>query len=1134
MAVSHIVKPELVSFVESLIKPSVVLVIVNDKPAQTGFFVSRDGLICTCHHGFHLQPDNASIRWNGRIYPARIILSSAEADLVLLSIQDLGAAAETIQPLPISSEALPTEQHRHTAASLGYAGLHTFGALNEPKMPIGELTIRYDYNEHQERFEIYDISVGKGNSGAPVIDLQRLRVLGYVQSAYEATGKQIGHALTFKALLRSRPELIEDWRLACYGFDLALAGHYSAKPFPIDLECCPSDLVSELVSMQMKEEFESRPDKELFQLGRYVTRSIETSIISFLNESTSDLLLLSGASGSGKTSLLLNLTQQLDRQSWIPVFIKCNGLRARDLAPTTFKTLLPIEYYELTRLGQLFVRCPDKTWVLCFDGLNECNGFSLLEFREFVEALRSVSEMPGVNLKVVFSVRAEFLREHLQDFFLWQGIKEGDPDANLLQFFHRDNKGQPYLDVARINTTQLPDGRLELEAMYERYRKTGLKPITTFEQLQPPIRKLLDRPFVLDLMMRTYNEAEIPLRMSRSSLIRKIIRRTLKNAGTGSDITNVRADQMEIYLSELAMFILRSPGGLKCFDSDLHRQKWHNVDELETLLAGTPFLEKETIPRSYGDENLIKFSADWTFEFFIARYLWSEWWRENAGRDHAKLVSELHQLLPRGLGEDNLQHLLVALVFFAEWSVTDDPSRFTFLVRVMNDDERKSFAKSFVRECLDFFRITYGFDKGILSIDGSSHTTFLRLLSNNAEHFNETGGEGFLDYIDYLENIGENRDVLLNLDVWHRVFGENAELESRRNVSLALASLDRHDIDVALSYAHKVDVEEIPSGLRAKHLFIVGRAYQFKKDYARAEKAYEIGSKESSLYAYRCEHQLAFITIITRSDFITALAQLERILKDGSFGLTRDERFASILLQATCLFRLGRYAEAEAQLVDLIKLRAVQRHKQGRGIARRALAEMYFRKFQHKLALGAVDQAIDDLHDRSYYLSLASAFDTKANILGLLVGDLKGARDYNERSLELSRRAGHEPNILWFLQTSALLSALEGKLDATSDTLEKVGASNPYENLQMCFILLLARHCAGKNSSEEFKNEIHGMQDSFRQLHLAWYPDVLSLMQLAISGAGPDNAAITSVFPESTDLRGVLSSYLCERIFASR
>ncbi len=1135
MSVSHIVKPELTSFVESLIRSSVVLVIVNDIPFQTGFFVSHDGLVCTCAHGPLLfTDDKISVRWNGRIYPAKVILpSDKEADLVLLAVQDLGDPPQKTQPLPISSEPVPTTKHRHVAASLGYAGVETYGILKEPKMPIGELTIRYDFNEHQERFEIYGISSDTGNSGAPVIDMQRLRVLGYVQSSYEVAKQQIGHALTFKALLRKRPELVEDWHRACQEFDLALARHYLARPFPIDLEYCPGDIVSGLVSLHMAHVFERHRDKELFQLNRYVPRAVEMDIMNFLEESTSNLLLLSGASGSGKTSLLLNLTRQLDRERYLPVLIKCKGLKVGDLPQTAFNTLLPIEHYELTRLGQLFDRCSDKKWVLFFDGLNECTEFSLLEFRELVEALHSLTETRDVRLKVVFSLRAEFLREHLHDFFFWQSARQADPDTDLLQFFQRDDRGRPYMRVGRINKMRLPDGRLELEAMYEQYGRTGLRPTTTFEQLSEPIRKLLDRPFVLDLMMETYNGAEIPLSMGRSALIREIVNRTLEKAGIEREI---EVGRMKRYLSRLAAFILRSPGNLSCLDSELEGQTWNNSDYLDKLLANTPFLERETVRRSSGNENLIRFGADWTFEFFIASYLSEEWWRQNSGKNLTELLSELHLLLPQQRDKVNPQHLLVALLFFAEWAVTDDPSRFSFLVTVMNDSEQSAFAKGFIREALDFFRITYGLTQKIPSRDGNSDTTVLDLLSRNAEHFGETGGEGLLDYVEYLETISKYWEALalLNLDACRRAVEGNLRLQARRQISLALNShfRDSDDFDTPFSHANQVEVQELPPELQAKHAYVVGRVYQYKEDFLQAERAYEIGRQVASLYGYRCEHQLAFIKVVAESDFVAALAQLEHTLENPTFGVSPELKFESRLLRATCLFRIGRYVEAEEQLREVVKFLGGQRNKNRLGKALRVLAELQSRLFAYEAATATIEKAIEALRD-GLALTIASAWDTKANIVGLLAGDRETARYCNQKSLELCQDKKHRGTRQWCLQTSALLSALEGNLAETNQFLDEAGASNPYEKLLRQFILLLALHRAGQNTDAGFETQILKLRGDFEDLQLAWYPGVLSLILMAASGVTPRKEEVAAIFSKDIDLEGLINSYLYEQIFAA-
>jgi tetratricopeptide (TPR) repeat protein len=1128
MARNNGTNPRLTSYIESLLRPSVVLIVVNEKESQTGFFVSKSGLICTSYHGLNFS-SQVSVQWNGRSYTAETIFRSATADLALLALKGLDGS-NGIKPLPISCDAPPGSQNRHAAASLGYAGWGTFGTNKEPKMPIGELTIKYDYNEHQERFEIYRISGGKGHSGSPVIDLHRFRVLGYVQSSYSTTGQQIGHALTFKTLVRQRPELLEEWALACHQFDLDLAHYYLDSPFAVDLEHCPAGLISSIVSIHSKKAFDCHGDKELFQSNRYVPRAVDTDIDYFLNESTDNLLLLSGASGAGKTSFVLNLTQRINHHLNLPVLIKCKGLQLGNLLQTAFNTVLPIEHFELRRFGQLLDRCPDKRWLLIFDGLNECAGFSKPEFRELVDTLRSLVNTRATTLKIIFSLRTEFLREYLQSFFFWQGSRHDALDTNILQGFYRDDRGRPYVRLGRINKMHLPDGRLELEAMYEQYRETGLKPVTSFKQLSEPIRRMLDRPFVLSLMMKAYHGAEVPLTMGRSALIREIVDQTLEKAGIEQEI---EVAGMKRYLSRLAAFVLRGRGDLSCLDSDLEIQTWNKDAYLAKVLANTPFVNRETIQGSSGTENLIRFQADWTFEFFLGSYLAEEWWRQNSHKDMAELVHELHLLLPKKTTKSDPQHLLVALLFFAEWAATDDPSRFSFLVSIMNDSQHSSFANAFLRETLDFFRITYGFEQQFQS-PGESSYTVLDLFSRSAEYFGETAAEGLLDYVEHLETISKYDDalLLLNHDGLKRTTEENSALQARHQLSLALNSFFNHYVDVALSFANAVNREVLPLQLQAKHAFVVGRVHQYKEEFLQADKEFQIGRQVRSLYGYRCEHQIPFISILAESDFVAALAQLERTLKNSFFGISPELKFESRVLKATCLFRVGRYQEASDELLEIIKFSGGQRNSNRLGKTLRVLAELHSRRFDYEQANSTIEKAIEAL-DRSPALSLAAALDIKANILGLLRGDLDAARKYNTESLRLCQDKKHRGTRQWCLQTSALLAALKGNLDETSHFLDKAGANNPLERLLRQFILLLAIHRSGQHTVE-FQTDILKLRAQFEELQLAWYPQVLSLVSMAAVGGVPRDVEISTLFPAPVDLAGLTNSYLYTQIFAAR
>lgn len=1115
---------ELVRFVESLIKPSVVLIEFDGKTFQTGFFVSCDGLVCTCYHGALLRKE-IRVRWNDRSYPTHTIFSAPEKDLLLLSIHDSGEESVSTPPLPIYDGLLMTEFY-HDALSVGYSGAGVPGFPISPQPFKGFLTSKYNI-ERQERLNIRGISKDKGNSGAPVFDLQLLRVVAYVRASYKRTKKISGDALTFNALLREHPELAEEWRKISQECDLKIARHFRSVPFQLDLKSCPEGFVSGLIFEHRANIIESHYGYKLFQNNRYVARSVENDVQDFLEKSSSGLLLLAGASGTGKTSLLLQLAQQFDRANYLPVFINCSGQKTQSLLKELFTALLPGEYFNRSRLRDFFGRCPNKKWVLIFDGINECAEFSRKEFKIFVDNLTSFAQEENINSKVILSLRSEFLREYLPEVFFWRDLYSNEQDFDYT-LFYRDNDGQPYVDIGRINKTVLPDEKLELQVMYERYCETGLKPSTSFEQLSEPILRMLDRPFILDLMMKTYQGREIPLRIGRSKLIRKIVSKALTTAGIEQSSTTSR---MEGYLGKLAIFILRLNKDLKCSENELQNQTWYRGKEFDKLLASTPFLEKEVTRRSFGDESFIKFGADWAFEFFIARYLWNEWWNKDFGKKPDHALSSLHTLLPEVNNRIDSQHLLIALVFFAEWTFTDDPARFSFLVAVMNDFKHESLAKGFTHECLDFFRVNYSFN----NFDTDNFTTLLKHLSDNSEGFNKTGVEGILDYVEYLETIGEYKNALdlLDLDVYGSVIKENPQLKARRQLSLALNTLLNNEMDKMLSHIQKFEFQNLPPELLSKHAFVVGRAYQYKEDFSAAKIVFNLGMNGMSLYAYKCEHQLAYIKLASESNYLEASELLKNILKDTNSVFSLEQKHASSLLLATCLFRIGNYTEAEAQLDEIISIQTSQRNKHGLGKSLRALAEVHARKFEHRKSLEVIDKSIEALTGGPP-LSLATALDTKANILGLLVGDSEGARSYNRKSLELCEEKKHRPTRQWCLQTSALLSALEGNLDTTSKLLNDAGVKNPFEALLERFIYLLALHCGGQSTGADFITKIRTLQSDFLELHLVWYPGILSLIEWAAASKIPDKTEIAAQFPREVNVEGIISSHLYARIFSAR
>lgn len=1128
---SEFASSALLARIETLLSPSVVAVLSDGEPFQTGFFVSSDGLVCTCYHGFFTRNPNAtlSIQSGERTFRSRIVDSFEGEDLTLLAIEQEGDSAIATRPLPISWDELPTADHRHGAISIGYSGVGSHGLPVKPRLFPGELTVKYDF-EKQERFDVFNISIGPGNSGAPVMDLHRHRVLGYIQSSYVKTDRLLGGALTFKWLLRARPDLVDGWNSACRDFDLDLAQYYREEPFPIDLDHCHDTLLEGLASVQVHRIVGKLGDKDLFGRDRYVRRSVETDVLAFL-ETPSEFLMLTGTAGAGKTSLLLSVAQQPDRTRFLPVLISCDGIKVGDLLQHIFQALLPSEHFTQGRVGKLFNRRMDRKWVLIFDGLNECDGFLLSEFRELIEALRSLgATQDGGNVKVIFSTRTEFLRECFPTFYFGSAARNDEPDADLPAIFQQYD-GQPYLDIGQINTPRFEDSQPELKQMFESYRETGLRPITPFEQLSEEFLKIIDRPFILQLLMRHYHGQVIPIRVPRAGLLREIVRRILERAGIES-IAGI--EQTEIFLHSLASLILRS-GKRRCSVSELQVQPWYKEDELRILLEGTPLLDERVQGTKAGDQNVIGFGADWMFEYFLAQYLWEDWWEEGSAKNNAELLTEIHTMARPHVDQSVVQHLIVALVFFADRAVWEDPARFSFLAEAMNDYGRPSFSKGVVHQLLDFFRFSYGFDKP-LSSGSLGFARLIELVWLSGNRRGPTGGERVLEYEEYLENIGEHKDArwLLDLDACRCVTARSPRLNARRKVSLALNALYAHEIEEALLHANEVNLDSLPSNLRAKDLFVVGRAYQFKREYSKAEQAFDEGRKGTSLYSYRCAHQLAFIAVIAKSDFAGAAAQLGELLLDQSYQVSQDERLESRLLHAICQFRLGQYTEAEQHLREIIKLRAGQRHSHKLGSALRALADVHLRRFERDPALDAIKKALETLNGVSYRLSLASAWDTQANILGLLIGDLEAARDSNKMSLEIAQKQKHEPSKRWFLQTRALLSGLDGDVSAVRESLDQAGASSQYEDLQRRFILLLARHCAREQIGIAFETEIEHLLAEFRNLKLAWYPAILSLMLNVASGTVPTNEPDAIVQAEGINSDGLTSSYLYARIVGAR
>jgi S1-C subfamily serine protease len=123
----------------------------------TGFFITADGYLATCHH---VVDDGKvfSVRTPGGKFPARVVASDETNDVAILKV------AGTFKPLAINTNALRLGQ---PAFTIGFPNIDIQGLA--PKYTDGKVSSLSGIRDDTSAFQI-SVPVQPGNSGGPLTD----------------------------------------------------------------------------------------------------------------------------------------------------------------------------------------------------------------------------------------------------------------------------------------------------------------------------------------------------------------------------------------------------------------------------------------------------------------------------------------------------------------------------------------------------------------------------------------------------------------------------------------------------------------------------------------------------------------------------------------------------------------------------------------------------------------------------------------------------------------------------------------------------------------------------------------------------------------------------------------------------
>jgi tetratricopeptide (TPR) repeat protein len=1121
-------------FIEKLILPSIVLIKVGGLNTQTGFFVSTQGDICTCYHGFFLREDEPiEIVWQGKSYHAHLQSQIKKADFALLrlSTDELGALKTPC--LPVFVQPVDEQLTYHNAVTIGYAGLENIDLPVNQRLFTGRLGKLRTEGE-QERIEFLDLGIGKGNSGAPIFDLEYYRVVGYIRTVTSKV-QRLGDGLSLKQLIKSREDLAAQWEASGSEIDVKRVDYYlSERKSFSSSQLSPSILVNLI----------TRHNRRLVNLFRladayipelYENREAQEQVDDFLAQAESKILVLSGTTGSGKSNLLIHLLEMMDTAATIPVFINCTEVKEPNLLGA-INTVFNINQYAS---GDVFpiLRKTHKQWLLILDGFNEWMHANTITFKNLLKDLGAMLEQnEDIPLKIIIGVRSEFLQEKMPGFYFARGNL--DTTVEGAKFVYRDEfSRRPYVEMRYI----VEHDCAELERIYNHYYRigayvnstgqmVGIRPKNSFAQLPDSIKRLLICPVVVKLFMIRYNNLEVPNLTLRSSFIDDILAPILPEHAK----EDLHREEIYLFLMRFAYFIFRHNLGNPCQFSDLREQPWYSANVYDYLIVSGVYIQRRAVIEK-GDlieRSEITFSTDWIFEYFLGMQLWQVSRRLRSLEERVKYFSELQKFS----SETSIDaHLLGALLFIGEWALTKDNSYFDLMIYLINSTDWENFNDSFTHSYFDFIRTSSLFSEVLLIEGNETLPSFCDNLVRKRENFTEVGFNRILNFVEFLEKSYQTNDAfaLLNLG---QGFWDNTSVEAQNRLILSQAwnCFASHKIDETLEFAARVNFDYLTEELKAKYAFIVGRCYQFRQQYNEAITSFEKGAAIEAYFGYRCSHQIAFIEVIANSNYVKAAQLLEDLISKMSLSFSIDEQGGSRSLHAQCLKEIGKYTLAHNNLNRIVEIRSTRRNRHSYGRALRALGEVYLRQFNTPKAIEALNESIEQLEGVSYFLSKSYTLDIRALTYALLTGNFPAAYQDIETCLKAYYETKHTPGLAWSLQTKAFIEALDNKrIDAEKSLrLARDYEISPNQKLRETFIQFLARFVEADGKVANLINEMVQLRQTYLQNNYGWYPGLLALMLAAIENKTPQTSVgALDLFGEDIDADQMTRSYLYHLIF---
>jgi tetratricopeptide (TPR) repeat protein len=1137
---------EFTHFIERLFEPSVVLLCRDDVPWATGFFVSEDGLLCCCHHGYDpmLRP-RVSMRWNNARHDLTYLpsQSSPAEDFCCFQADLLALGLARTNPVPVSPDDIASVDPGGPAIALGFAG------ITDPLAPVRlrafegtfsgiELYGRPSLGRAVHDIETRDLTIGPGNSGGPLLDVTRFRVIGYVQGTLAGVWERMGRASTLSALRRAQPHLPSVWREAGAKFDAAKRRHFDDLRQPIPIEIATPEDIRALVSDHNQRIIATLQVSGIYSPDLFVSRAISSNIERFINSGDARIALLIGEAGAGKTNILVNLCHQLAETPTMPVLVLGASLNAA----TTVDAILA-DLHIRGDLQEILRRASAGDVVLIVDGYNEWPSASRAHFRDLISRLSHILRDLS-RVRVIIGAKTEFLRQHAHELF---ASTDTDPQTIGLyrEFLHheepdreersttgdaasRTKKGrpQPFIEVGTLHDEAAPGARSEQEAMYERYRSqqtmrdaaghtVGIRPLTSYDDLPDAVRVLLDRPLLLRQFMIRYDGEPAPAGGLRSSFYREVLTPNLSKflpSGVPREVT-------EILLGKLARHLCRHGLGSAPL-RQLMRETWFDHHIIELLVSHTFILFRLRSPRSVIEGTTIGFSSEWLLEYYLAVDIWEDITLDSEREAYLRAAAD-------DLAKSPLYRFAGALTFVGEWALERDQSALLDLLRAASEEAGGAQWGAFVKSFFEFVRTHYSFVRPLPFDTPGAQSSFAEILVSHHQELRASLLRRVLEYVESLGDRGLRDSIgLLSLDerLWQNLGPTwQAEVVGLRALKRFRLESDS-DAKEALAECEQLDPASAPTQVRSLIAFVTGRCHQWFGRYDAAMQAYTACKDNDDPYGAMCRHQIAFIRFFQKSDYRGAAAlldELARALGTRSFG-----DGPSTLLYGNCLIELGRFAEAY-ELVDGMSRRRTR--GLGRARALRTLANLHFRTFETDLAVRAAERAAAQSREADNAMPHAEANEILAATLAWHLGEIPAALECVRLSRATAAKRNHGRSISWFAQTEALIHAVTGDQGAVEDALRaaKPADMNPNQHRRSSLIRMITAHCGRQSSLDPTVEDVATLRAEYALAGQSWYCAILDLL---LWGRNPQDAsarqAAFASFPKGISEAGLEQSYL--------